>query len=61
MARRLALKSRINSRDVHGEALEISYKKLKEIIEGREKDLDQEIQVPFVFVLSPFEHSKFYL
>lgn len=54
MTRRLALKSRINSRDVHGEALEISYKKLKEIIEGREKDLDQEIQVPLVFVLLPF-------
>lgn len=40
----LALKSRINSRDAHGEALEISYKKLKDIVEGRENDLDQEIQ-----------------
>lgn len=61
MTRRLALKSRVNSRDVHGDALEISYKKLKEIVEGRESDLDQEFQVPLVFVLFPFQHSNFYL
>ena len=42
---RLALKARINSRDVLGEAIETAYKTLKDHIEGRETDLDQEIKV----------------
>lgn len=42
---RFALKARINSRDVLSEAIKTAYKSLKDHIENRETDLDQEIKV----------------
>jgi len=41
---RLALKARINSKDILGGALEFAYKKLKSHIEEEEIDLDRDIK-----------------
>ncbi|KDR84121.1 hypothetical protein GALMADRAFT_219953 [Galerina marginata CBS 339.88] len=40
----LALKARINSQDILGEALQTAYQRLKSHVEAREADLDEEIK-----------------
>ncbi|KAF9559664.1 hypothetical protein CPC08DRAFT_723770 [Agrocybe pediades] len=55
----LALKARINSQEIFGEALQTAYDKLKKNVEERENDLDQDIKasrlpdhLQFLLVLS---------